>query len=1652
MSKIINFLRESKVNKFANVMSNEDLIKELLSKSTDPDNIEIAKNKTSIQAIADVFQSITTDAMTINELMTLVYNKYDDTTLLQLASFITIIHGAGDNFMGEGEVNQTVAGKTSAVNRKWSSSHFSLPKKVPTLIRGRYDHGDTYGLLGANHISRLKAHPNKLKDEVYTIEEICHAKAEEIKNNENASSIPSQHNLVNATGGDSSSPRIAASKTKPSLAYILMDTPELRIGTRNNLELATFFNLLSTVELSKCQPYLNAVFILPSLIKTKSSSKVHKTASITQFFDGTPSSAETITDNYRSLEANFKVDRSTGKREKTKQIDAVETNMSAFTMPQTINNFNEIFVGHNENVKLNTDMNFTRATSVHDITRPFLTIKSFNIDVAPTQGLMSFKTGKLSLILHDRTRMVDIAPFVKPDLFGSFGAEIAIEYGWSHIDSNLRSDNIKNIKNYLGEFLENSRVTEKYIITNSSFNMDNTGQINIDLSIAMRGPVDIRSVKLHNDPIKRMQNSSIGTSGNAFSQAVRFINQKQTFMGTEWIDTEKKINYTNDDGTQASKSLSYTVRPVNIIESINSIVSKQISGVDQTAKGLKASDTVIVKQLSKNYNTAKRLINKINFPKDIVAIFKILDPRKKKSNKKNAPYVYLSGGIEPIIQLRYGNKAIDNYLTAKNLQSKTPGINVTLFGDGLAVGLKEQDIDIIKENLKKLGEYLNKVDKEVLAPKRKALAREKKLIGKLMGGLDEIDPFYNTHWLKEYYRIIKEDKLTNIGVKIQGIGTPKGPTSYVSFGSFITGLIGTHLSCTGKFDEIQVVSYTCNENCGLMSSLNVSSILLNKLELRQFLASLFDDNTTFTLEGVISQVINRFISTRTNICYGLSDLYNRDPNTGNVKAKFNSKMQKKKIDDRLRRIYYLSANPNVSPDTLSSNISLDDVRFVMPKVKFTFDTLTSRKSGYDVTISRISIFDQNDNPFGSVNTIMKDVYDKGIITVAAQLNKTRQEYKSKATVTTTKRVRDKKVPFMDDPTDEGRGERVLKYGASLWEPDESEFKPGEKKPTKAPTKWTYKTVKTKKLKISKEKFYKKSWSHIQKLIDDGKLIEISPGIYEINDQFKLDTLKNSFKNIMPSLTYGTQNSAIIEASVSTVNEAKLNTVYLTRSERAGDEKNKIAAKVSFSKDLPLRVLPSQATVTLFGCPFVNFAQYIFLDFETGTTVDNSYAITGIKHDLTPGKFTTQLTLSYGDVYGKYENAAKTIARTVNDIVKPVVIESAENDSNSIVINAWGRKPEKIEIGSRFIGIAHKSFEIKIPNVKAKNDESQQKLFTLNYNIKVIPTFTQAVWFVNKEKTNNSLAKDIFIAINSKIGDAESTIPNALNKKIEVNIDLLKNSKKHHDILKFKVNDPNNIKGSKNKISISGVLKKGLENDDSGSIIRNVDPVKNIKINNVTLFKDIKNKHIDTFVKSTKNFLDEAIKHPSKLTLKFNLEFGYEGIGKDYGPTSNIEGWNGGLKPKIVLDWDYSNPVKNFEFFKKHFYSKEIEKLILSEEYINLVKGFVYKKDKTKFKQYISKFNNVTHDNYKYGSFYNNNNKKKSTHQKKNNKQLFQYVKNNKIELTMAGIEFEIISGIEKLQQDKGNSISASFVFTKIIISYRVLFNNICDIKKTIKIT
>jgi hypothetical protein len=62
------------------------------------------------------------------------------------------------------------------------------------------------------------------------------------------------------------------------------------------------------------------------------------------------------------------------------------------------------------------------------------------------------------------------------------------------------------------------------------------------------------------------------------------------------------------------------------------------------------------------------------------------------------------------------------------------------------------------------------------------------------------------------------------------------------------------------------------------------------------------------------------------------------------------------------------------------------------------------------------------------------------------------------------------------------------------------------------------------------------------------------------------------------------------------------------------------------------------TMNSMGCPLLNFGQLFFVDFNTGTTTDNIYGLTGITHTISPGKFDSQMTLTYYDAYGKYEGA------------------------------------------------------------------------------------------------------------------------------------------------------------------------------------------------------------------------------------------------------------------------------------------------------------------------------------------------------------------------------------------------------------------------------
>jgi hypothetical protein len=146
--------------------------------------------------------------------------------------------------------------------------------------------------------------------------------------------------------------------------------------------------------------------------------------------------------------------------------------MESFTAPQTMVNANRTYANSNG--------------AVIDQFQPFMSLMSLRLSVVGQGGLMSFKSGNLELMLHDRARLNEIGSLIAPDRFGN--TRLIITYGWSHPDGNsiARNSGSEIINNKIGELIDSMRVTETYLISNSKFSFEESS-VKISISIAMLG-------------------------------------------------------------------------------------------------------------------------------------------------------------------------------------------------------------------------------------------------------------------------------------------------------------------------------------------------------------------------------------------------------------------------------------------------------------------------------------------------------------------------------------------------------------------------------------------------------------------------------------------------------------------------------------------------------------------------------------------------------------------------------------------------------------------------------------------------------------------------------------------------------------------------------------------------------------------------------------------------------------------------------------------------------------------------------------------------------------------------------------------------------------------------------------------------------------
>lgn len=143
---------------------------------------------------------------------------------------------------------------------------------------------------------------------------------------------------------------------------------------------------------------------------------------------------------------------------------------------------------------------------------------------------------------------------------------------------------------------------------------------------------------------------------------------------------------------------------------------------------------------------------------------------------------------------------------------------------------------------------------------------------------------------------------------------------------------------------------------------------------------------------------------------------------------------------------------------------------------------------------------------------------------------------------------------------------------------------------------------------------------------------------DVNNQ----QVKHMVSKMVPSIIYGMNASAVLEASITSKQDAKLTAAQLLG---LNSGRSVIATPAGGGQGgLPLKVIPAALTIRTIGCPLLNYSQLFFCDFNTGTTIDNIYGISGLNHNFSPGKFESSLTMAFYDAYGKYEAAPSVVGK------------------------------------------------------------------------------------------------------------------------------------------------------------------------------------------------------------------------------------------------------------------------------------------------------------------------------------------------------------------------------------------------------------------------
>lgn len=439
--------------------------------------------------------------------------------------------------------------------------------------------------------------------------------------------------------------------------------------------------------------------------------------------------------------------------------------------------------------------------------------------------------------------------------------------------------------------------------------------------------------------------------------------------------------------------------------------------------------------------------------------------------------------------------------------------------------------------------------------------------------------------------------------------------SVISLGTLIMNFVAKPLAKlktergTPKFAEVQVFFYNFNDKASMMSRCNVSMFpIFTDFFSREYSRLRLESSSRavrFTVGDFLSFVANKMVDDPMNPAYNIQDLYKRAENTSRNSTSYeyasvtvNGQTRAMTGDEFNRRIEQKMREPGIGNVSGSST-------FVMPQLSFEVEAVPTAENPRDgKTILKLHIFDRASSSTSPLRDLLSMSTNDMMMTMHAV------------------------------PGDVGNAEQIREQRRAEEAATASRSRT-HSTPIDLATNW--------------EGIFNDIATHAinERIIEE--IPQAGSKVYQYVGGPA--TLKRMVSQYIPNIIYGAMGTTVKSANISSKEDALLATMNIQRSLN-GDPILPNGQQVG---GVPLSIYPVDLSITTLGCPMLRFSQEIFVDFNTNTTADNIYYITGLTHKFEAGTYESTIKLTANDAFGQYRsfinqlNQAKAIVQRIRNL-------------------------------------------------------------------------------------------------------------------------------------------------------------------------------------------------------------------------------------------------------------------------------------------------------------------------------------------------------------------------------------------------------------------